>query len=100
MDFEALIAEEQAGLTRRLARSLGGDHGTAEDLWQELTIRAWRRLPRDADRDAQRAWLRRAASNLTIDELRRRSRRPAIALDEAPEIAVEGAGEPDAAREA
>ena len=100
MDFEALISEEQAGLTRRLARSLGGDFGTAEDLWQELTIRAWRRLPRDADHNAQRAWLRRTATNLTVDELRRRGRRPTTALDDAAELAVEGAGEPDAAREA
>jgi putative glutamine amidotransferase len=100
MDFEALISEEQAGLTRRLTRSLGGDVGTAEDLWQELTIRAWRRLPRDADRDAQRAWLRRTATNLTVDELRRRGRRPTTALGDAPELAVENAAEPDAAREA
>jgi putative glutamine amidotransferase len=100
MDFEALISGEQAALTRRLARSLGGDVGTAEDLWQELTIRAWRRLPRDADHNAQRAWLRRTATNLTVDELRRRARRPTTALDDAAELAVDGTGEPDAARAA
>lgn len=100
MDFEALISEEQPGLTRRLTRSLGGDRGTAEDLVQEVLIRAWRKLPRDADRNAQRAWLRRTATNLTVDELRRRARRPTTPLDAAAELSTDAAGEPDAAREA
>jgi putative glutamine amidotransferase len=100
MDFEALIRDEQDGLTRRLARVLGGDQQAAEDLRQEALVRAWRTLPRDADPDGQRAWLNRTARNLAIDELRRRSRRPSLGLDEASEAAVEGVEEPDAAREA
>ena len=50
MNFEALIAAEQPGLTRRLARSLGGDVSTAEDLCQEVLVRAWRKLPREQNR--------------------------------------------------
>jgi len=101
MNFATLIAEEQDGLTRRLARMLGGDLDAAQDVRQEAFARAWQRLPRDLDDDHQRAWLRRTASNLVIDELRRRARRPVGALDEGPELAGSAdVAEPDAAREA
>jgi len=100
MNFEALIAAEQPGLTRRLARSLGGDLSTAEDLCQEVLVRAWRKLPRDAEPAAQRAWLRRTASNVMIDELRRRGRGATVALDSAGELASAETNEPDAARSA
>lgn len=100
MDFEALISAEQPGITKRLARSLGGDLSAAEDLSQEVMIRAWRKLPRDAAPAAQRAWLRRAASNAAIDELRRRGRQPTVAIDQTDEVADAAALEPDAAREA
>jgi len=100
MNFEALIAAEQPGLTRRLARSLGGDVSTAEDLSQEVMVRAWRKLPRDAEPAAQRAWLRRTASNVMIDELRRRGRGATVALDSAGELAAQETNEPDAARAA
>ena len=101
MDFEALVRSEEAWLTRRLASALGGDHHAAEDLRQEAFARAWRSLPRDLDPPRQRAWLRRTAANLAVDELRRRGRRPAVALDAAGEVASATAPEePDAAREA
>lgn len=63
-------------------------------------MRAWASLPRDGDGVRQRAWLHRTASNLAVDELRRRSRRTALPLDRAGEVPVGGAQEPDAAREA
>jgi putative glutamine amidotransferase len=102
MDFEALINAEQPGLTRRLARSLGGDFSAAEDLCQEVVFRAWRKLPRDAEPAAQRAWLHRTASNVAVDELRRRGRRPTVAFDQTHDdaLASEHLEEPDAAREA
>jgi RNA polymerase sigma factor (sigma-70 family) len=102
MDFETLIQAEQPGLTRRLARSLGGDFSAAEDLCQEVVFRAWRKLPRDAEPAAQRAWLHRAASNVAVDELRRRGRRPTVALDDvhSDKLASDQLDEPDAAREA
>lgn len=100
MDFEVLIREEQDRLTRRLARVLGGDRDAAEDLSQEALARAWVSLPRDVDAVRQRAWLHRTASNLAVDELRRRSRRAALPLDHAGELPVGGAQEPDAAGEA
>ena len=100
MDFEALINAERPGMTRRLARSLGGDLSAAEDLAQEVMIRAWRKLPRDAEPAAQRAWLRRAASNVAIDELRRRGRQATVGLDQTDGLAEETSHELDGAREA
>jgi RNA polymerase sigma factor (sigma-70 family) len=101
MDFETLIRDEQSGLTRSLTAILGGDRHAAEDLRQEAFVRAWRRLPRDLEPRAQRAWLRRTAEHLAIDELRRRGRRPSIDLDSAGEIAAAvRAPEPEGAREA
>ncbi len=89
MDFDALIRDEQDGLTRRLAYMLGGDRDAAEDVRQEALLRAWRSLPRDVDRTSQRAWLHRTASNLAIDELRRRARRPTAPLVDAAEVSVD-----------
>jgi putative glutamine amidotransferase len=100
MDFETLINAEQPGIVRQLARSLGGDISAAEDLSQEVMIRAWRKLPRDAAPAAQRAWLRRAATNAAIDELRRRGRRPTVGMDHTWDFADANAHELDAAREA
>lgn len=100
MDFETLIHAEQPGITRRLARSLGGDFSAAEDICQEVLFRAWRKLPRDAEPAAQRAWLRRAASNAAIDELRRRGRQATLNLDQTDDLGDARSAEPDAAREA
>lgn len=101
MDLEALIHDEQDRLTGRLARMLGGDRDAAEDLRQEAFARAWLSLPRELDCERQRAWLHRTARNLAIDELRRRARRPTVALDGGPQRAGESdVAEPDAAREA
>jgi putative glutamine amidotransferase len=102
MDFETLVRSEEGWLTRRLSAALGGDVHAAEDLRQETFVRAWRSLPRDLDPHRQRAWLRRTASNLAVDELRRRGRRPSAPLDDAATAIAHatGAQEPDAAREA
>jgi putative glutamine amidotransferase len=79
--FEDRLVAHVPVVTRRL-RALIDDHETAEDLCQEALARAWRAAPRDAGPDRLRAWLLRTARNLAIDELRRRSRRDEIALDE------------------
>jgi putative glutamine amidotransferase len=101
MDFEALVRSEGGALTARLTAVLGGDRAAAEDLRQEAFTRAWRSLPRDLDADRQRAWLRRTAGNLAIDELRRRARRPAVSLEVAgAAVGATQAAEPDAAQEA
>ena len=98
-DLESLINAERNRLAVRLTRALGGDRHGAEDVCQEAFTRCWQRLPRELDSERQRAWLRRTADNLAIDELRRRARRPVAPLDDTAHGAIAAAaGEPDAAR--
>jgi len=72
---ELVFAAEQAALRRRLRR-MTGDPETADDLCQETFLRAWSRAPRDVPAPVLAAWLHRTATNLALDELRRRARRP------------------------
>jgi putative glutamine amidotransferase len=97
LSFEDLLVAQVPAVTRRL-RALVGDRETAEDLCQEALSRAWRAAPRDADVERLRAWLLRTARNLAIDELRRRSRREHVALDE--EVGAAPVGADPLAREA
>lgn len=71
MGIETVFEEQGHRLTRRLQRMVGSRE-TAEDLCQEAFLRAWRSAPRNLSSDRQAAWLHRTASNLAIDELRRR----------------------------
>src|SRR5690348_10876063 len=87
MMVEQVFTDERAALLRRLERMVGSPD-TAEELAQETFVRAWRRLPRDAAPDHQRAWLHRAAVNLAVDELRRRRGRGSLPLHEAVEVAA------------
>jgi putative glutamine amidotransferase len=102
MDLETLIHAHHDELTSRLSFALAGDRHAAEDLAQEAFTRAWRSLPDGLSPERQRAWLKRTSHNLAVDELRRRARRPTVALDDDVAIGrtAEGAAAPDAAREA
>src|SRR3954447_11718224 len=73
MSFLALLERLEPQVTGRLRRMVGPD--AAEDLRQELLLRAWRKAPRDLDEPGMRAWLHAVGSNLAIDELRRRKHR-------------------------
>jgi RNA polymerase sigma-70 factor, ECF subfamily len=60
--------------SRRLmhyAYALTGDLGEAQDLVQEVYIRAWQRWSRLRQYDAVEAWLRHVLSRLAIDRWRR-----------------------------
>lgn len=104
--YEALLARYAAGdpaaaraLTLRLVpRALGyaarllGDAAEAEDVAQEAMLRLWRAAPGWRSGEAQvSTWVYRVVTNLCTDRLRARKRRPAAALDEAPDV-------PDGAR--
>jgi putative glutamine amidotransferase len=95
VSLEAAFRAERPALRRRL-RWMTGDAETAEDICQETFLRAWSRAPRDAPAPVLAAWLRRTATNLALDELRRRAWRPAVGLDEPASEAADGS----AAREA
>jgi len=81
--LEVVFHAERAALGRRLRR-MTGDAEIADDLCQETFLRAWSRAPRSAPAPVLAAWLHRTASNLALDELRRRARRPLAALDDLP----------------
>ncbi len=91
---EGLVAAAQAGdrgaldaLLRRhydrvhaVCRRIAGSSRDADDAAQEAMIGIVRGLPR-FDRRAQfSTWVYRIATNAALDELRRRKRRPALAL--------------------
>lgn len=73
MDLDLLIATHRGPIERHLRRYVG-DAGIAEDLAQEVFLRAWLHAPRDVPEERQRAWLFRVARNAAIDALR--ARRP------------------------
>ena len=98
MTLEALIEEQTAPLTRRLTRMLG-DPESAADVRQEAFARAWTSAPAGLDADRLRGWLHRTATNLALDELRRRRVRDAVPLSDALDAAVPD-GDQDAALEA
>ncbi|HRO11942.1 sigma-70 family RNA polymerase sigma factor [Amaricoccus sp.] len=77
-----------------LARRMLGEVAEAEDVTQETMLRLWKIAPDwQADRAAVATWLYRVASNLCIDQLRRRRNPTRSASDDAlPEIADDAPG--------
>lgn len=97
--FDLLLHEQSAPLHRRLTRVLG-DPDLAQDVLQEALVRAWRAAPRDLDPPRLQAWLHRTASNLALDELRRRRRRAELPLHDAATVAASPHGDEDGRRRA
>jgi RNA polymerase sigma-70 factor (ECF subfamily) len=95
---EAIVKRAQAGdrdaleaLLRRhydriytVCRRMTGNDADAADAAQEALIAVARGLPGFDDRSRFSTWAYRIAVNCSIDELRRRARRPAVSLDEIP----------------
>lgn len=71
-----------------LAQRMLGDRGEAEDVAQEVMLRAWRQAPKWTPGQARfDTWMHRVGLNLCYDRLRRRRE---IATDAPPEQADEG----------
>ena len=66
-----------------LARRMTGNDADAADATQEALMAIVRGLPRFDGRSAFSTWAYRVTSNACLDELRRRRRRPVVALREA-----------------
>jgi RNA polymerase sigma factor (sigma-70 family) len=81
MSAETIYERYSAGLIRRLEQMLGSREA-AEDLTQEAFLRLWQRAPAGLESAEQAAWLRRTATNLAFDELRRRRVRNHQPLEE------------------
>ena len=80
-----------ARLTPRIfgyAMRLLADRAEAEDVTQETMLRLWKVAPQWRPGEAQvSTWAYRVVTNLCTDLRRARMRRPAVTLDDAPEIA-------------
>jgi RNA polymerase sigma-70 factor (ECF subfamily) len=78
-ETEALGAlyDRHARVVFALLVRIVGDRGSAEDLLQEVFLRAWQQAHSfDETRGTARIWLHSIAHNLALNELRRRRRRP------------------------
>jgi len=81
-------------MRRLLPRVLGyaarllSDRAEAEDVAQEVMLRMWRVAPDWRSGEAQvSTWVYRVTTNLCTDRLRGRTRRRAMPLDDAPDVA-------------
>jgi putative glutamine amidotransferase len=84
--LESVFEDARPSLERRLRGMLGGEE-PAQDVLQEAFLRAWQRAPAGASRELLAAWIIRTATNLALDELRRRRRRPEASLEIAEHLA-------------
>jgi putative glutamine amidotransferase len=71
MDLDAMITTHRQPIVRHLRRRVG-DPGLAEDLAQEVFLRAWLHAPSGLPDARLRAWLYRVAHNVAVDSLRSR----------------------------
>jgi RNA polymerase sigma-70 factor (ECF subfamily) len=93
--FNALVDLHQRGVYNLCLRMLGS-RMPAEDATQEAFLSAYRGI-RSFKGEHFRGWLMRIAANACTDELRRRSRRPALSLDTPPPGTEDPVEVPDAA---
>ncbi|GIJ48183.1 RNA polymerase sigma factor SigL [Virgisporangium aliadipatigenens] len=75
--MRAIYDTHAAGILRYLLRLTLGDRELAEDLLQEVLLRAWRNIRHlPGESDGLRPWLYTVARNVTIDAGRARQSRP------------------------
>jgi RNA polymerase sigma-70 factor (ECF subfamily) len=74
---------------RRAAFRLCRDAGDAEDLVQEVCLRAYEKRSELAGAGSPRGWLLRVQYNLHIDETRRRSRTDSVPFDDSAESSAD-----------
>jgi RNA polymerase sigma-70 factor, ECF subfamily len=77
--FEQLVERHQRLVVGTVARMLG-TNSDAEDIAQQVFVRVWKNLKRYEPRAKFTTWLLKITRNLVFNELRRRSRHPAVPL--------------------
>ncbi|MGE5653993.1 MAG: sigma-70 family RNA polymerase sigma factor [Bacillota bacterium] len=91
--FESLVARYERKIYN-LAFRLSGNAEDANDLAQETFVRLYRSIHTFKGQSAFSTWLYRIATNVCLDEIRRRQRHPTMSLD-APLETEEGQMERD-----
>ncbi len=92
--FERLY-RQHVGRIYALCLRLSGEVVMAEELTQDVFVRAWEKLPTFRGESTFHSWLHRLAVNVVLSEGRSRSRRNArvTMVEELPESAVGSRGE-------
>lgn len=91
------LAARHLATVRRMVHSMTLDDGLADDLAQEVLLRAFRSLESFQGRAKFTTWLYRIAMNITRDALARRRRAPIDSRAELPHDAASTAETPEAA---
>ncbi|MFQ5680314.1 MAG: RNA polymerase sigma factor [Gemmatimonadota bacterium] len=89
------MARHGPELERHLRRMLRDD-AAAEDLLQEVWVKAHRGAPGDGPDSNPRAWLYRVATNAALDRLARERRRRCALDGRSPEVQADADPSPDA----
>lgn len=84
------VATKHGDFVYTVAYRLTGNHHDAQDLVQEVLLRVQRGLATYRPGSIE-AWLGRITTNAFLDDVRRRKRRPAVAVPELPESVQAGA---------
>lgn len=89
--FEVLIADHHDEIFRYLWRLLdsGGHAHDAEDLTQEVFMRAYRAYDRLRPNSNVRAWLYKIATNCAYTTLKRAKHDPLPLIDDAPDVRLQ-----------
>jgi len=77
--FEQLVERHQRMVIGTVGRMLG-TNADAEDIAQQVFVRVWKNVKRYEPRAKFTTWLLKITRNLVFNELRRRSRHPAVPL--------------------
>lgn len=91
--FQALVEPYRRPLEIHCYRMLGSPHD-AEEVVNDVLLRAWRHADRFDGRAAVRTWLYRIATNACLDELRRRKRQPDTLPQPYPDLLGDQPAEP------
>ena len=82
--FNPIVAKYQQKIYNLIFRRVQ-DHGNAEDICQEVFLKAWQALPEFKGQSAFYSWLYKIAVNCSIDFLRKQNRRSVLSWEDLPQ---------------
>lgn len=89
--FEEVLGEHFDALYRSALRLCRGREADAEDLMQEVALRAFRQFRELRDIEAARSWLFTTLMRTHLNSMRSAQRHPEVAIDDLDEVAFERA---------